>query len=267
MDDFMDKRIFNTPVNGINFYCEIRGQGPALVLVPPGLNDCGLFEQLAQLLSDEFTVLTFDMRGGTRSTDPAPKKVTPKVLADDIAGIIESLDIGPTSVYGCSSGGQAVLALGKYHPHLARNLLVHEAALQRDTPLENCGFDFFVNNATFEPVVNEIHPGIIWGVGNLEKWMNLDEGCRDRIRKNNDFWFKYYRGTVDMDVYTEDDFRKMPPTIFSVGAWTPSWLVYANLETAKRGNCPVTWLNCAHHPELICPEELASHIRSSCKIR
>jgi pimeloyl-ACP methyl ester carboxylesterase len=89
-------------VNGIDFYCEMRGRGPVLVLVPPGLNDCGLFEQLAQLLSVDFTVLTFDTRGGSRSFDPAPVKVTPKVLAEDIAGIIEYLNLYPVSLYGCA---------------------------------------------------------------------------------------------------------------------------------------------------------------------
>jgi hypothetical protein len=92
--------------------------------------------------------------------------------------------------------------------------MVHEAALQKDTPLENSGFSFFANNATFTPVVQGIEPGIIWGVGNLDAWMSLDEECHNRIRSNNEYWFSYYRGSVDMDVYTSEDFTEMPPTVF-----------------------------------------------------
>jgi hypothetical protein len=92
--------------------------------------------------------------------------------------------------------------------------MVHEAALQKDTPLENSGFSFFANNATFTSVVQGIEPGIIWGVGNLDAWMSLDEECHNGIRSNNEYWFSYYRGSVDMDVYTSEDFTEMPPTVF-----------------------------------------------------
>ncbi|WP_419961819.1 alpha/beta fold hydrolase [Psychrobacillus sp. BM2] len=261
----MDKKTFNTSVNGVNFYCEMRGNGPTMVLIPDGSNDCEPYDDLSKLLASDFTVLTFDMRGGSRSLDPNPKGLSPKVLADDVAGIITSLNLGPASIYGCSSGGQAALALGKYHPNLVKNLMVHEAALQADAPLENSGFAFFENYGTFGEVVNEVSPMTVWSVGNLEKWRALGDECHKRIEENGAFWSKYYLGFVDKDVYSEDDFKKMPPTSFSVGAWTPSWLVYANIVTAQRGNCPVTWLNCAHHPEIVCPEELATYIRNCSK--
>jgi hypothetical protein len=64
--------------------------------------------------------------------------------------------------------------------------MVHESALQKDTPLENCGFCFFANNATFTSAIQGIEPGTIWGVGNLDAWMSLDEDCRNRIRSNHE---------------------------------------------------------------------------------
>ncbi len=261
-----DKEILSVNVNGVDFYCEKRGQGPAILLVPDGCNDCEPYDNLSKLLSDEFTVLNFDMRGTTRSVDSNPQRLTAKMLGDDLAGLIEALDLGPASVYGCSSGGQATLALGKYHPNLVRNLMVHEAALQADVPRENAGFSFFQNNAAFEPVFKgPVSVGEIWAVGNYEKAMLLSPECRKRIAESRDFWMKCYVGSVDMSSYSKEDFEVMPPTSFTVGTWTPSWLVYANIETAKRGNCPVKWLNCAHHAERVCAEELSEHIRSTCK--
>jgi hypothetical protein len=79
------------------------------------------------------------------------------------------------------------------------------------------------------------------------------------------FWRKWGIGTVDREVYTEEDFAKMPPTLFSVGVWTPAFLVYANIETAKRGNCPVTWFMCAHTPHISCPEEYSVYMRKTIK--
>jgi pimeloyl-ACP methyl ester carboxylesterase len=262
----MDKKSFNINVNDINFYCEMRGQGPAIVLVPDGNNDCEPYDNLSKLLSDEFTVLTFDMRGGTRSMDYNPGPVTPKVLADDVAAIIEALKLGPASICGCSSGGQAVLAVGKYHPEAARNIMVHEAALQSDAPIKGTGFDYFKNlGSFFKHCTGGVNPNDFWGIVNAEKALGMGEEVRKRIDKNGEFWFRWYLGNVDTDVYTEDDFKRMPPVAFSVGSWTPAWLVYANIETAKRGNCPVTWFNCAHHPEITCPEEYSEYLRKTVK--
>lgn len=259
----MQPRTFYTPVNGIDFYCELRGEGPAIVLVPDGCNDCGPYGKVAALLSDAFTTLTFDMRGGTRSMDPHPQKVTPKTLADDVAGIIRALDLAPASVYGCSSGGQAVLALGKYHPALVRNVMAHEAALQADVPIEDAGFVYFENFETLKQFLSDPALGSVWQIGNYDGVMCLDEACKQRIRDNKAFWTQYYLGSVDMGSYSKEDFENMPPTTFSVGTWTSAWLAQANITTAQRGNCPITWLHCGHHPERTCPQDLAQYIRTT----
>jgi len=38
--------------NGVDFYCESRGDGPLVVLVPDGSNDCGPYDNLAIELSN-----------------------------------------------------------------------------------------------------------------------------------------------------------------------------------------------------------------------
>ena len=124
---------FKQKVNGIDFYCELRGSGPSIVLVPSGEGDCGSFAKVADALADEFTVFTLDMRGCSRTGRPLTwTPMTAKDLASDIAGLIKVLNLTPASIYGCSSGGQAVLSIGVYYPEVARNLMVHEAALQNE---------------------------------------------------------------------------------------------------------------------------------------
>lgn len=261
------KEILTVRVNGMDFYCEKSGSGPTIVLVPDGGNDCGPYGKLAELLSDEYTVLTFDPRGGSRSPDPHPKQVTPSRLADDVAAIVRALKLDPVAAaYGCSSGGQTVLAFGKRHSKMAKVILVHEAALQSDTPLPEAGFIFFEKNNTFEQHMPDgLSAADVWSIGSMEGVEAMPPDARTRIQGTGGYWAKYYRGSVDRDQYMAEDFAKMPPVEFTVGAWTPSWLVFANIETAKRGQCPVTWLNCAHHPELTCPAELAAHIKKTVK--
>ena len=107
----------------------------------------------------------------------------------------------------------------------------------------------------------EVTPSQIVQTCTWEGVCAIPQGVRDRKAANRAFWSTWYLGTCDGDSYTAEDFAKMPPVAFSVGSFSPGWIVYANIETAKRGGCPVTWIDCGHHPELSCPEVLADYIR------
>lgn len=54
-------------VPGARLYYETRGTGPLLLLIPGANGDANLFPPLADLLAAEFTVVTYDRRGYTRS--------------------------------------------------------------------------------------------------------------------------------------------------------------------------------------------------------
>lgn len=262
----MNKQTLRVCANGMEFYCELMGQGPTLVLVPPGSNDCGPYEQMMTYLADEFTVLTFDPRGGSRSPDPHPRPVTPALFADDIAALVRAIPLAtPISAFGVSSGGQAVLALAKFHPTLLRNGVVHEAALQQaDTPLENAGVEYFRRIATFSPTIAEAATilaitmlGTVEGMG--------DAAQRARIAHNQAYWAHYYLGSVDRGQYFAEDFAHMAPVDFTIGTWTPSWLTAANQATAARGNRPITWVNSAHAPYATMPKAMAELVRAKVK--
>ena len=261
----MGMEILEVNANGMVFYCEKRGSGPPLVLVPDGVNDCGHNAVIGDLLADEFTVYTFDMRGGSRSMPSVHEKVTAESLGSDVAEIIKALGIAPASVYGCSSGGQAALSLGKDNPELCRNLIVHEAALMNDTPLPGTGFSFFENIGTYQPYCVGFPSRDVCYVGNYDKWHALGEEFQNRVNSNFEYWAQYYLGSNDITTYSEEDLLKMPNLEFSIGTWSPAWLVYANIATAERVGAPVTWHNCAHYPQVTCPDEYAQYIRSTCK--
>jgi pimeloyl-ACP methyl ester carboxylesterase len=60
---------------GCELYFERRGSGPPLLLIVGGGGDCGYYEEVAGILADEFTVLSYDRRGNSRSIlhgPPAP---------------------------------------------------------------------------------------------------------------------------------------------------------------------------------------------------
>ena len=59
--------------------------------------DCASFEQVAQELANSFTVLTFDMPGFSRSHVGSPEDISVSKLADQIAGLVQSLETHPAT--------------------------------------------------------------------------------------------------------------------------------------------------------------------------
>jgi pimeloyl-ACP methyl ester carboxylesterase len=264
---FMNKKTFTVHANGMDFYCEMMGRGPTVVLVPPGSNDCGEYEHMMEYLADEFTVLTFDPRGGSRSPDPHPRPVTPELFSDDIAALVQAIPLEqPISAFGVSSGGQAVLALAKFHPDITRNGIVHEAALQADTPIKNAGFEYFQRLTTFSPkIADPLTILSITMLGTVEGIEAMDAVQQASMAKTHAYWAQYYLGTVDTGQYFEEDFAHMAPVDFTIGTWTPSWLTAANQATAARGKRPVTWVNSAHAPHITMTKEMAEIVREKVK--
>lgn len=117
-------------VNGAELYHEVRGTGPPLLLIMGATGDGGHFDGLANLLADEFTVITYDRRGNGRSDLPAGWRTTsPEEQADDAAALLDALGVGPAAVFGTSSGGTFALCLLIRHPGSVRGAILHEPAL------------------------------------------------------------------------------------------------------------------------------------------
>jgi pimeloyl-ACP methyl ester carboxylesterase len=104
-------------VNGAELHHEVRGNGPPVLLIMGATGDGGHFDQLARLLADEFTVVSYDRRGNGRSPRP-PGWVTtsPEEQADDAAALLGALGLAPAAVFGTSSGANFALALTIRHP-------------------------------------------------------------------------------------------------------------------------------------------------------
>jgi pimeloyl-ACP methyl ester carboxylesterase len=79
-------------------------------------------------------VLTFDMPGFSRSSDPPDfANYSMGRAAHEVAGLVRALGLGPATFYGCSSGGQVALCLTAEHSDLVRNVAVHEVPLSTTT--------------------------------------------------------------------------------------------------------------------------------------
>lgn len=117
-------------VNGTDIYHEVRGSGPSVLFISGATGDAGHFEKVAELLSNEFTVVTYDRRANSRSPRPVGwDSTSTEQQADDAAGLIEALGLAPAAVFGTSSGAIIGLNLVIRRPEIVRGAILHEPAL------------------------------------------------------------------------------------------------------------------------------------------
>ena len=133
LPDAEPPRIGRYPVNGTILYAEVRGSGPAVLLIHAGGEDAEQWRPVAERLTG-FTVVTYDRRGTLRSGRDAWPGGGSAQHADDAAGLLGALGVDDVLVFGASSGGIPALQLALRHPELIRRALVYEPGYFRQVP-------------------------------------------------------------------------------------------------------------------------------------
>ncbi|WP_327090231.1 alpha/beta hydrolase [Nonomuraea sp. NBC_01738] len=122
-------------VPGAELYCEIRGTGPLLLMIPGGPADAGALSGLAARLADRYTVLSYDQRGLSRSRlagDPADQDVA--AFGRDAHHLLDALGAPPAYVLGNSGGALTALDLAARHPGQVRAVIAHEPPIPEILP-------------------------------------------------------------------------------------------------------------------------------------
>jgi pimeloyl-ACP methyl ester carboxylesterase len=117
-------------------YHEVRGSGPVMLLIPGGNGDAGFYEPLAKALARDFTVVTYDRRGFSRSPVGGPVDDARRLEGDvdDACRLISSIADGPGYVFGSSAGAIVALDLLTRHPDHVHTVVAHEPPLARLLP-------------------------------------------------------------------------------------------------------------------------------------
>ncbi len=113
-------------VNGVTLYVEEQGAGVPLLLLHGGLGSGRDWDNLIPQLAADFRVVSVDVRGHGRSSNPSGSLTYP-LIAEDFARLIDVLGLARPFVAGWSDGGQHALQIGSRYPDLARGLLVGAA--------------------------------------------------------------------------------------------------------------------------------------------
>jgi pimeloyl-ACP methyl ester carboxylesterase len=114
--------------NGVRLYYELHGSGDPLVLVHGSWVDAADWRPVVEPLARSFRVLVYDRRGHSRSERPASQGSVDED-GDDLAALLETLELGSAHVVTNSFGGNVALRLAARRPELFRSLCCHEPPL------------------------------------------------------------------------------------------------------------------------------------------
>ena len=118
--------------DGVTFYYETYGKGEPLLLVHGNGGSIGSMAAQIEFFKTHAKVIAMDSRDHGRSAD-SQDPITYEKMTDDLAALIDHLELGPVDVVGWSDGGIEALLLGVRHPAKVRKLVSMAANLNPST--------------------------------------------------------------------------------------------------------------------------------------
>ena len=110
-------------VKDLQLYYETQGTGEPLLLIPGFATGLWTWFKQVPALAEQFRVIAYDPRGVGRSDKPE-QPFNMRTLADDIAGLLEALNIKEAHVLGTSFGGFVAQEFALAYPRLTRSLVL-----------------------------------------------------------------------------------------------------------------------------------------------
>jgi len=115
------------PVNGLNMYYEIHGEGRPLVLLHGAFSAIGTsFENVLPGLAETRQVIGLEMQAHGRTAD-IDRPLSPVQMADDTVAALEHLGIEDADVFGYSMGSEVALHIVVRHPDVVGKLVLASA--------------------------------------------------------------------------------------------------------------------------------------------
>ncbi|TID27976.1 hypothetical protein E2P81_ATG00729 [Venturia nashicola] len=127
----------NLKVPGATLFYETTGSGPILLLISGAAGTGNVFKRTASKLSSDFTAVTYDRRGYSKSylTDEQDYANRLDQDADDAAALLKHLSKGkPSFVFATSSGAVVGRTLLLRHPDAIEKIILHEPPLCQALP-------------------------------------------------------------------------------------------------------------------------------------
>ncbi|MFF3441466.1 alpha/beta fold hydrolase [Streptosporangium sp. NPDC002721] len=118
-------------VNGINLYYETYGTGHPMILLHGGLGSGEMFGPILPTLAGHHRVIVVDLQGHGRTAD-VDRPLDVRLMAGDIAALVDHLGLSKPDVVGYSLGGGVALQVAINHPEKVGRLVTVSANISRE---------------------------------------------------------------------------------------------------------------------------------------
>lgn len=165
----------NISVNGITLAYTRRGMGTPLVLLHGFPLDHTSWNEVASILEDHFDVILPDLRGfGESTTVETPYSISD--MADDIAGLLDSLGLEQAVIAGHSMGGYVALSFLKKYPEKVSGFGLISSQAAADTPERKDG--------RYKTAVEVAEKGVSVVADAMSPKLSADEQVRAFVRES-----------------------------------------------------------------------------------
>ncbi len=189
-------------VNGINMYYEIHGTGKPLVIIHGGGSTINTsFGNVLPSISKKYKVIAVELQAHGHTSD----RNTPESFeqdADDVAELLNQLNIDSAYIFGFSNGGNTAIQLAIRHPEKAGKLILASTFYKR----EGLYPDFWkgMDNATFKYMPQVYKDEFLKITKNQKALLNMFNKDANRMKAFKD--------------WTDDDIKSIQaPTLIIIG--------------------------------------------------
>jgi pimeloyl-ACP methyl ester carboxylesterase len=112
------------PVNGLNMYYEIHGEGEPLVLLHGGLTSIDIsFGAMIPTLAKSRKLIAIEQQGHGRTAD-IDRPLSFTQMAEDTIALLQQLGIEQADFFGYSDGGNVAIGIAISQPQMVRKLAI-----------------------------------------------------------------------------------------------------------------------------------------------
>jgi pimeloyl-ACP methyl ester carboxylesterase len=175
----------HVPVNGLEMYYQIHGEGQPLVLLHGAFSAIGTsFGRILPGLAQSRQVIAFELQAHGRTAD-IDRPLTIEGMADDVGAALQQLGVEQADVLGYSMGASVALHFAIRHPEKLRKLVLMSVTY----------------------TLSGVHPGLMDGMGEMKPEMMYGSPWHEeytRIAPQPDDFNKLFEKKTQMDRQLKD---------------------------------------------------------------
>jgi pimeloyl-ACP methyl ester carboxylesterase len=211
-------------INGASLHVGVFGKGTPIIFIHPPVLSSVNFEHQVKELSNYFRIITFDLRGHGQSP-PTKQPLTYSLIAEDIKGIMDHLEIEKAFLCGYSTGGGIILEFLLNYPERAQGGIVISGMSEvSDWKLKqkiNLGIKLSSAGA-----IKLIAASVAWGNANTKELRY--KMYRDARKTDAKHAEDYYRSSLNYDC-TEQLWKITAPILLVYGQKDPGFHRYGQM--------------------------------------